>query len=330
MAETATATKTDTATTDATQTSSTTTDKSTTVDKTTDKPSTSSQTTAKAAAQVTDKSATEMKGYWPDDWVTRVAKGDEKRVKDFAKFQSPEALADAYTSLRRRMDSGEVRTALPKDPKPEELAAWRKDNGIPEAPEKYDLKGLDVPKEDRAIVDTFLKSAHGANFTPEQARVAVEGYYAEVTRQEEARSAKDEEQRSAALDTLNGEWGGSFRRNVNLVEGLLAKFPESVREALKHARLPDGTAVFNSPDAVRGFAALALELNPAGIIAPAGSGDLGKSMLDEYQSIQKTKSTNRKSYNKDSAMQERERDLIDAMMKHGLMDNAGNITRKAA
>lgn len=326
------ATKTDTVTADATQTATAATDKSGSDGAGKgDKVAAVAVTTTTKTAQTTDKGATpDAKGYWPDDWQRRLAGDDEKALKQVTRYASPEDIWKKARSLEQRLSSGEFKTALPKDAKPEELAAWRKDNGIPEKPEAYDLKGLDIPKEDKDIVEGFLKAAHGAHFTPEQAKVAVQGYYAEVTRQEQARTAKDEEQRTNALDALNQEWGGSFRRNVNLVEGLLAKFPEKVRESLKHARLPDGTALFNSPDAVRGFAALALELNPAGIIAPAGGGDLGKTMLDEYNSIQTMKSKDRKAYNKDSAIQERERDLIDAMVKQGLMDSNGNLKRKAA
>lgn len=271
------------------------------------------------------------KGAWPEDWVSRVAKGDEKRAKDFSKFASPEALADSYSALQRRLSSGEFKPTLPKNAKPEELTAWRKDNGIPEKPEAYDLTGIAVPKEDSEIIGGFLKSAHQANMTPAQARTAVQSYYAELQRQSEARTAKDDEQRQSTLDALNQEWGGGFRRNLNLIEGtILSKFPESVRELLKHARLSDGTALFNSVDALRGFAALALEINPAGIVAPASGGDIAKGMLDEWNEIQKVRVERRADYNKDAKMQERERDLIDAMIKHGLMDGKGVLIGKKA
>lgn len=293
-------------------------------------------TAGKDGKTVLKDAATEDKGvakaYWPDDWLARVSKGDEKRAKDFGKFQSPEAMADAYVNLRKRMDSGEVRTALPKDAKAEELAAWRKDNGIPDKPEGYKLEGMDIPKEDKAIIDGFLKAAHGAHFSPDQAKVAVQSYYAELGRQEEARAAKDDEERKGALDSLNEEWGASFRRNVNMVDGLLSKFPESVRDLIKSARLPNGTALFNNADAVRGFAALALELNPAMVVVPSPGGDLGKSMVDQYKLIQKTKAEDRAAYNKDEAMQTQERDLIDAMIKQGIMNRDGEFieSRKAA
>lgn len=295
-------------------------------------PKAASPAAAPAADPKGGNNAEPTKGYWPDDWLTRVSKGDEKIAKQLGRYQSPEALAEAHIALRRRMDSGEVRPVLPKEPKPEELKAWRKDNGIPEKAGDYDLKGIEIPKQDKEIVDGIVSRLHSKHASPEVVREAVQAYYDQQTTQSEQRATKDEEQRVSALDSLNQEWGGQFRRNVNLVEGLLAKFPASVRDAIKSARLPDGTAIFNNPDALRGFAALALEINPAGIVTPAGGGDLGKNMLDQYDQIQKDKLADRKAFNKDTAKQEHERNLIDAMIKNGVMDKDGKIIqqRKAA
>lgn len=274
------------------------------------------------------------KGYWPEDWQARVSKSDEKRAKALGKFQSPEALADSYFALERRLSSGEYRPALPKDPTLEDLSAWRKDNGIPEAPDKYDLKGVDIPAVDKDIVAGFLKAAHGANMTPAQAKVAVESYYAEQERQSQARADKDEVQRQATLDALNTEWGAGYRRNINLIKGtILSKLPEDVRDLFTNARLPDGTAVFNSPSFVKGLAALALEINPAGIVVPGGQGDIAKAALDEYRELQTFMREKRTAYNKSPEKQARMLELIEHLQKQDLIDAQGNIVaqrKKAA
>lgn len=269
---------------------------------------------------------------WPDDWVTRMAKGDEKVAKQFSRYASPEALAEAHISLRRRLDSGEFRTTLPKDPKPEELAQWRKDNGIPEKPDGYDLKGIEFDDSDKPIVESIVSRLHAVNADPKIAREAVSIYKDIVAQNEQQREELDEQQRTSVLDTLNAEYGNQFRRNINLIEGtVLSKFPASVREAIKSARLPDGTALFNHPDAVRAFVALALEMNPAAVVTPGGTGDIGKGMVEEWQAIQKVRAEERTKYNKDENMQKRERELIDAMIRNGLMDEKGQLVgRKAA
>lgn len=341
------------ATTDKTATTTTTAADTATADKTTGTTaaattvSTATATTASTAttaAAKTDKGsatvtadkttdATVTKGYWPDDWQKKLAGEDEKELKQVSRYQSPEDVWKKARALERRLSSGELKPALPKDAKPEEIAAWRKDNGIPEAPEKYDLKfdtGLVIGKEDQPIIADFLKTAHAKNYQPDQAKEAVQWYFKERERQAQERADKDENDRVAVLDTLNAEYGGQYRRNINLVEGVLSKFPESVREAIKAARLPDGMALFNHPDTLRGFVALALEVNPAGVVVPNGGGDLGKSMTDRYTDIQKFRRDNRADYNKDSKLQKEERDLISAMVKQGLMDDKGNLLGKKA
>lgn len=289
-------------------------------------------TTDAGATTAAPAAGTETKGFWPEGWQARIAGEDKDELKQLARYASPEDVWKKARSLERRLSSGEFRTALPKNPKPEELAAWRKDNGIPEAPEKYDLTGLTIPEEDREIVGGFLQRAHEHNMSPAQARASLESYYSIQAKQLEERAARDEEQKAAALDTLNAEWGQSFRRNVNIIEGtVLSKFPENVRQLLKSARLPDGTALFNNVDALKGFAALALELNPAGVVTPASGGDIGKGMIDEYNDIQKMRREDRASYVKNEGVQQRERELIDAMIKNGIMDANGNMVgRKAA
>lgn len=260
----------------------------------------------------------EAKGYWPDDWVTRVSKGDEKLAKQLGRYASPEAMAEALVAAQAKIRSGELKAALPKNAKPEELAQWRKDNGIPDKPEDYDLKfdsGLVIGDEDKTIIDAFLKTAHAKNMAPDQVKASVEWYYEEQKRQTESRLAKDDEQRVATLDALNAEWGNNFRRHVNMIDGLLAKMPESVRDSFKGARLADGTAVFNHPDILRGFAALALELDPAGTLTPAGNGDPSKNVDAEIAEIEAFMRSNRMAYNKDEKKQARYRDLLGAREK---------------
>jgi hypothetical protein len=276
--------------------------------------------------------AAPAKGAWPEDWATRMSKGDQKRAKDLSRYASPEALADAYINLRTRQDSGEFKAVLPKNAKPEEIAAWRKDNGIPEKAEGYDLAGIQVPAKDKDIIGGFLNRLHKANATPEVAREAIAAYYAQAEHSANMRAERDEQQRTQALDALNTEWGAQFRRNLNLIEGtILSRFPADVRDLIKSARFPDGTALFNSPSTIRALVALANEINPAGIIVPGGTGEIGKTLTDEWKAIQKVRTENRGAYNKDDAMQKRERELIDAMIKHGFMNESGQlIERKAA
>jgi len=258
------------------------------------------------------------KSTWPDDWQSRLAKGDSKLAARFQRYASPEAMAEALIAAQNRISSGELKSALPKDPKPEELAAWRKENGIPETPDKYDLKfddGLVIGDDDKPIIEGFLKAAHERNMTPEQAKGAIGWYYEEQKRLSDERSSRDEQQRQTALDALNAEWGGNFRRNINMVDGLLTRFPEDVRDLFKGGRLADGTAILNHPQVVRALASIALEVNPAGTLVPNGTSDPMKSVEGRIGEIEAQMRKDRVAYNKDEKLQAEYRELLGAREK---------------
>jgi len=277
----------------------------------------------KAASTTTDVKQTETKTaetkqIWPDDWRKQIAGEDEKELKLIGRYATPADVWKKARALEQRMSSGELKTSLPKDAKPEEIAQWRKDNGIPETPDKYDLKldnNIVIGEEDKPFVDEFLKNAHNSNMTPSQAKAAVQSYYEVQAKQAEARAAKDETDRVDTLDKLNAEWGNSFRPNINMVGGILSRFPADVQEAIKSARLPDGTALFNNPDVLRGFVAMALEINPAGTLVPSGTGDVAKGIEEQIKAIETTMKNNRSAYNKDEKMQANYRELIAARQK---------------
>lgn len=255
------------------------------------------------------------KGYWPTDWQKRLAKDDEKELKQLGRYASPEAIWEKARALEKRLSSGELKSKLPDNAKPEEIAQWRKDNGIPEAPEKYDLTGVDISETDKPVIDEFLKTAFAANMTPEQAKAAIAWQKADTAARVSAQEQKDETERVAALDTLNAEWGSGFRRNVQMVEGFLENFPAGVRDLLKGGRLSDGTAIFNNPDVLRGFVAASLAVNPAATLVPSGGGDPMKGIEEQIKAHETYMKEHRTAYFKDEARQADYRALLEAREK---------------
>lgn len=277
------------------------------------------------AAAAPASAAEQPKGYWPEGWQARLAGEDKDALKQLGRYASPEDIWKKARSLERRLSSGELRATLPKDAKAEEIAAWRKDNGIPEAADKYDLAGLPVKEEDAGVIkDIILKNAHASNFNADQAKTAVKTYYEIVDGMERAQQERDETQRQETLDVLAEEWGGRFGAYRNRVENLLTLFPEGVRKEVLNARLPDGTALFNNPDVLKTFVAMSLKDIPEGVHVPAEGGDIGKTALSEYKEMQKSMRENRSAYNKDASKQSRMGELIDYLHKHGLIDEQGN------
>jgi hypothetical protein len=249
-------------------------------------------------------------GDWPDDWREKVAGGNQEKAQRLSRYASPQALADALIAAQNKIRSGDLKVSLSKDAKPEEIAEYRKQHGIPEAPDKYDISGVEFDETEKPMVETFLKEAHTANMSPEHVRAAL-GAYAKIA--EEARNtrlAADNEAKENAEDALRSEWGNEFRTNVSLITNLLDSGPQGVRDKLLHGRLADGTPIGSSPEVLNFLVGIARERNPSGVVVPSGVAS-ESSVEDEIAKIEKTMRTDRASYNRDEKMQSRYRQLID-------------------
>src|SRR3546814_8159770 len=80
-------------------------------------------------------------------------------------------------ALEQKLSSGEFKKAIGPDATPEQIAEWRKEQGIPEKPEDYDLKfdnGLVIGEADKPLVAEFLKASHATNVTPAQAKAQID------------------------------------------------------------------------------------------------------------------------------------------------------------
>lgn len=224
---------------------------------------------------------------WPGDWRDRLAGGDAKVKERLERFGSPADVWKHARSLEQRQ--GEMRAALPKDPTPEQLAQWRKDNGIPEEAGQYDLdlgEGVVIGEQDRPLVDKFLGKMHGANATNESVKAALGAYYEIVAGQNAEREARDAEFHDDATRELAAEWGQDYARNVNMIGNLLATAPEEVRARILASRTPEGRRFGDDPAMNRFFSQLAREINPAATVVPNAAGDAPRAIAEEIAAIE--------------------------------------------
>lgn len=286
-----------------------------------------SQGTAGADPQVVqsapDKSTTTAaniepaKATWPGDWRDRFSSGDEKKAALAARYASPEATFEALIAAQNKISSGNLKEVKPFPMKgtPEEQNTWRKENNLPESPDKYNLgEGVVVGEADKPYIDAFLKTAHAKNMTNEQVAAAVDWHFDNQEALAKAQEESDTDTAKKVQDTLYKEWGGEYRANKNRIESLLDTAPEGVKEKLLNARFGDGTAIFNDPGVWRFLAGLSMEINPATTLV-GGGGDQAGAVSDEIAKIEKFMGTNRKDYNKDTAMQARLLKLYEARDK---------------
>ncbi len=249
-------------------------------------PSTPAAPTATTPLSPTSPTATPtapVPGDWGDGWRLKMASGNAELAKQLERFQSPVAVFESLVETKKKLSSTRP-TALPANATPEQVAQFRKDNGVPEKPEDYKLEpgeGRVIGEFDKPIVDKIVKSFHGRNATPAEVNNAVKLYFDLQDEQIGQMEARDVADRKTVDDALHAELGGEYRANINAVEGLLATFPDGIGESIKDARLPDGSALFNSAPFLRTMIKIANELNPAATIVPGSTGAASSAVSDQ-------------------------------------------------
>lgn len=284
--------------------------------KATDAADTDADTKAGTDTKATDA---DTKVAAADDWRVKLAGGDEKELKRLGRFATEADVYKAYRELEKKKSSGELVTKLSKDATPEELTQWRKDNGIPESADKYDLSfdnGLVIGEEDKPLIDKFVTKMHGENATPSQVKAALASYYDIVAEQQRAIAEKDVEFKSANEEALREEWGGEYKKNLNAVNGLLSSMPEDVREYFDNARAPSGNALGSDANVLKWLASVAYEINPAATVMPSSMSNPSGAISDEIKAIEKIISSDKADeYWKDQKMQDRYAQLMSAQQK---------------
>jgi hypothetical protein len=190
------------------------------------------------------------------------------------------------------MSDGSVRVAKPpKNATPEQLTEWRASQGIPESPDKYDLKlpsGVVLGDGDQTYVDKILANLHGVDATGDIANAAVQTYLQIKEEQAAAVAAADQEHKAEVEDALREEWGSDYRGNKEAILAMLGNAGSTIPEALLNARDPTGRGLMNNADVLRWLAGHARTLGfVPGTIVPAG-GDLGESVETELEKIKST------------------------------------------
>lgn len=259
----------------------------------------------KAAATAADTTAApaEPEPIWRPDWREKMA-GDlpetataeekaehTKLLGRLKRFNSPSDAAKALREADKLISSGELKRALPKNATEAQLAEFRKANGIPDTPEKYDFglpKDIELTELDNKMLTGWAAKAHAAHATPDQVKAGVAAFMetraAIVQQQEEANAAA----KASAIEELRAEWGHDYQENMAGLKSMLGSFDSEASTALLSARTGDGVQILNIPAVARALASHARTLGFIGAtVVPAG-GDLAKTIDEEISSIEAT------------------------------------------
>lgn len=234
---------------------------------------------------------------WPDGWREQLAGGDGKLLKQLHQFTGPDGVYKSYRALQQKLSSGEFKKGLSEKATPEEIAAYRKEHGIPESPDKYDIKpeGVWAEESNKERLNDVLRFAHENNFTPQAAKSVLDFMAKGHQSALDALSERDEKERSETEESLRAEWGQDYKPNMNLLSSLLDGEEEGFKDDLFNARLPDGSKLINDAGFNKLLVRLAREINPVGAIMPSGTTD-AKSIDDEIDSLRKLQASNPKEF----------------------------------
>lgn len=225
-----------------------------------------------------------VKATWPETWREEMSGGDAKELERLKRFAAPGDIYKGFREAEAKITSGAVKSTLPENATAEQLATFRKENGIPETPDKYEIKlsnGVVVGEADKPIVGKYLERMHKANMSPAAVNAALDSYYALQAEQTAAREKADGEFRDASLLALGKEYGPELQRNLTGVQNMLGKhFPGDAAAQILAARTPDGKRIGDIPGIVQGFVSLMRDANPGATLVPAGTTNIGKSVSD--------------------------------------------------
>lgn len=257
---------------------------------------------------------------FPDDWRDQLAGGDDKFRKQLERYQSPESLAKAYRELQAKLSSGEYKsTTLPENPTDQEISAWRKENNVPEKIDDYlnDLpSGIVIGDDDKERVNSFLESMLGKNVPKEYVQSAIEWNQQMIEQEMVARHERNQTAQAQAEDSLRQEWGPEYRRNINLINGMLDSLPKEAKNSFINAQTPDGVSIFNNPLVAKWMVDLARAANPVATVVPGANNP--QAITEEIATLEKRMKDDYPGWFKDSKAQDRLRELYSAQEKLGL------------
>lgn len=242
---------------------------------------------------------------WPEKWreemANAVAAGDDKELKRLERMASPIEIWKTYRQLESKVSSGELK-AVPKplaaDATPEQVTAWRTEQGLPADAKGY-VDGLALPQgvvpgeADKPLLDSFAEwaSKGKASWSKDHYNEAVGWYYSLQDELLAHQQNSDAEFQDTSRIELLREWGNEFNSNqTRITQFFEANFSKEAATALLTARTADGRLIGDDPVFNREFLEISKVINPAQTVLPNVAGaNLGsvESRIGEIDKLMK-------------------------------------------
>jgi len=230
---------------------------------------------------------------WPDDWRSKLANGDEKLMKRLERFSSPDKILQSWLAAEQKISSGEYKAQLPEDASEEQIAEWRKSNGIPEAPDGYKLpEDHEWGEDDQAMFGRIFEKMHGTNATQEQINALASGYKELVEDMQQHRSELDRQFLQEQEDALRTKLGDEYRPQINVFRRVLedteGPVPQPVIQSLMNARDENGYKLINNAEVAQFLIEQGLNHYGDGALISGDAKATMSSRMDEIKQVMKT------------------------------------------
>ena len=264
----------------------------------------------------------------PTDWRTQVLAPLKLDPKELAKRSGQlERISDISSLVKNYFEGQDTihRGVLPKIPeRPSEIelvAEFRKEHGIPETPDGYQVKlaeGLVLSERDQRVMDHVFKTAHQENLTNAQmielTNAVQTGNLLEDQKEYEELMDRHANDRKVAEQAMRELWGGDYTPNMNLVNAALAYFPAEIQENVRGAVAMDGRALLNIPEVLMVFADWQRKINPLATVVPSGGGiQAAEEEIKKYEGMMRD---DMEAWHRNPEAQKRYMDLLQARIEH--------------
>lgn len=265
--------------------------------------------------ETTQEETQESNVVFPENWRQTLAGEDEKRLAQLERFTDPTKLGEAFFNAQEVIRSGQHKMpTLAEDASEEDVKAFREANGIPLEAAGYEVQlseGLVVGEADQPFVDAIVQAAHEENVKPEVLNKLLDTHFKQQAQFVADIATQDEEDKSAVTQDLMESWGNDYTANKNAMQNFLSRIPESARNLFAGARVEGGKGLLNHPELVKSLVEIERQINPVATIPPNSGADPQKTAQASLDEINKIMREDRKTYDKDLAMQKLWRELTE-------------------
>jgi hypothetical protein len=264
---------------------------------------------------------------------------DAKALETLARYQTPKDFFKAHAELRGKLSERQAPARLADDATPEQVAAYRKDLGLPdigkdakgedflkaykiEAPKDYQLSNVE-----RGMLEDYAKSAYAAGHSPREVKASVDFFFKQQAANAQAINKiavdKQKEWQNKLRDELGSkEYDAQQAAAMAWMQEQFKDQPEELGNIL-HAQLPGGGKVGDHPWLFKLITKAAMGDGYTDRIEANGFEANGKSLEDQQREIESLRRTDSRKYN-DPAVQAKLDKIIELRIKRGEIDEYGN------